>query len=54
MEQKTFLKAMSDFFGKKEGQSLREFNEELKTLSQEDRIDLRNEFKKVNIEVIGV
>jgi hypothetical protein len=54
MEQKSFMKACADFFGKKDGQSLREFNDELKKLSQDDRIEFREMFKQAGIEVIGV
>jgi hypothetical protein len=33
----SFVGAMADFFGRKEGQSLGEFNMELKALTPEDR-----------------
>jgi len=46
-----FTKAMSDFFGRKPGQSVGEFGAELKTLDQNDREYFVREFKKIGWDV---
>jgi hypothetical protein len=53
MEQKTFTKAVVDYFGKKPGQSAGEFLQEIKALTAEDREYFRREFLKVGVEVIS-
>jgi len=47
----SFTKAVVDYFGKKPGQTLPEFQQELKALTPEDRAYFVREFKKVGIEV---
>ena len=47
----SFTKAIVDYFGKKPGQTLPEFQAELKALTPEDREYFVREFKKVGIEV---
>jgi hypothetical protein len=47
----SFTKAVVDHFGKKPGQTLPEFQQELKALTPEDRAYFIREFKKVGIEV---
>jgi hypothetical protein len=47
----SFTKAVVDYFGKKPGQTLPEFQQELKALTPEDRAYFIREFKKVGIEV---
>ena len=47
----SFTKAIVDYFGKKPGQTLPEFQQELKALTPEDRAYFIREFKKVGIEV---
>jgi len=47
----SFTKAIVDYFGKKPGQTLPEFQQELKALTPEDRAYFVREFKKVGIEV---
>jgi hypothetical protein len=37
---------MSEFFGRKEGQSMGEFAAELKTLTHDDKVWFANEFNK--------
>ena len=47
----SFTKAIVDYFGKKPGQTLPEFQQELKALTPEDRAYFIREFAKVGIEV---
>ena len=47
----TFTKACHDYFGRKPGQSLGEFQQELKALDEADRAYFKREFAKVGIEV---
>ena len=47
----SFTAACNNYFGRKPGQSLMEFQQELKALTQEDREYLKREFKKVGVEV---
>lgn len=47
----SFIKAMSDFFGRKPNQTVGEFGAELKALSHEDKLYFVREFKKIGMEV---
>lgn len=47
----SFTKAIVDYFGKKPGQTLQEFQGEIKALTPEDRAYFIREFKKAGIEV---
>ena len=47
----TFTKACHDYFGKLPGQSLGDFQKELKALDENDRAYFKREFLKVGIEV---
>lgn len=47
----TFTKACVEYFGKKPGQTLMEFQKELKDLGPEDRAYFKAEFAKVDISV---
>lgn len=40
MAQRSFVAAMKGYFGFKEGQSLNDFQQELKALTYEDKLDL--------------
>ena len=51
-EQLTFTQAMNRCFGKKEGQSMAQFADELKKLTPEDKEYFKAEFAKVGIEVV--
>lgn len=51
MRQMTFTAALVDFFGKQPGQSVGEFMQEIKALTQEDRAYFKREFVKVGIEI---
>jgi hypothetical protein len=48
----SFIKAMSDYFGRKPGQSVGEFSAELKALSHEDKLYFVREFKKIGMDVL--
>lgn len=52
MKQMTFVKACHVCFGRKLGQSLKDFGDELKALSPKDRDDLTREFLAVGIEIV--
>lgn len=47
----SFTKACVEYFGKKPGQTLPEFQQELKALTNADRDYFRVEFAKIGIEV---
>lgn len=47
----SFIKAMNDFFGRKPGQTIGDFQAELKALTHEDKLYFVREFKKVGIDV---
>jgi hypothetical protein len=47
----SFIKAMMQYFGKKPGQTLSEFQAELKELSHDDRLYFVREFAKIGIAV---
>lgn len=47
----SFTKAVNEFFGRKPGQSLQEFQQELKALSPEDRAYFKREFAKIGVEI---
>lgn len=47
----SFVEAMRDYFGLKEGQTLSDFYQELKALSTEDRAWFRQELPKVGYEI---
>lgn len=51
MQTMTFGAACFAFFGKKEGQTLGEFNQEIKALSDQDRADLIAMFPSVGITI---
>lgn len=51
MEKMSFVAACSKFFGKKPDQTLMQFRDELKALTEKDRADLCAMFKTVGIEV---
>jgi hypothetical protein len=46
----TFVMACNNFFGRKPGQTLQEFNVELKALAGNDRTDMIQMFKTVGID----
>ncbi len=46
MEKMTFTTAMNKFFGKKDGQTMSEFSQELKALTMDDRRWFVAEFAK--------
>jgi hypothetical protein len=46
----TFVMACNSFFGRKQGQSLQEFNAELKALTPKDREDMVVLFREVGID----
>ena len=48
----TFVMACNSFFGRKQGQTLQDFNTELKALQPKDRADLTEMFKTVGINVV--
>ena len=43
----TFISACNSFFGRKPGQTLQEFNAEIKCLTEQDRKDLIEMFRTV-------
>jgi len=47
----SFTKACNDYFGKKPGQTLADFQKELKELDADDRTYFRKEFAKIGIEI---
>jgi len=51
METMSFIKACSTFFGRREGQSLAEFGQEIKALTEQDRKDLIEMFPSVGITI---
>lgn len=51
MEQKSFIKAMRDHFGKLPGQTLGDFQNELKALDDGDRAYFTREFTKIGVEI---
>lgn len=51
MKKTSFVMAMREFFGFKEGQTLSQFSEELKALTPEDRAFFARELKTVGYEV---
>jgi hypothetical protein len=51
MRTMTFTAAMNETFGRKPGQTLGEFQQELKALGPEDREYFKREFLKVGIQV---
>ena len=51
MKKMSFLMACKDFFGLKDGQTLTEFGQEVKKLTDADRNDLISEFAKVGYEI---
>ena len=53
MKQLTFTKAIIDTFGRREGQSLADFQAELKVLSIEDRAYFLTQFAKIDIEIVS-
>lgn len=54
MRQLTFAKAMLEFFGKKPGQGLADFQKELAELDGNDKRYFAELFKTVDIEIIGL
>jgi hypothetical protein len=53
MQQMTFTAACNNYFGRKPGQNLGEFQQELKALNTEDREYFKREFAKIGIEIIS-
>ena len=53
MKQMTFVAAMRDFFGMKPGETLQEFMQEMKALTQEDREDFRIMLGQVGYTIIA-
>lgn len=51
--EKTFVRAVNEFFGRKPGQNLTEFQAEIKALSVEDREYFVREFAKIGIKIVG-
>lgn len=51
MEKKSFIVAMKQFFGMKDGQDLKSFKAEIDALTQKDRDDLVLMFAQIGIEV---
>lgn len=51
MEKKSFVAACNSFFGRLPGQTLGDFQAELKTLDTNDRAYFVREFAKIGIEV---
>lgn len=51
MQEMTMALALKTFFGFKPGQSMTEFMQELKELTQEDREYFKREFVKVGIAI---
>lgn len=49
METVSFVKAMMNFFGKKNGQTLVEFKDELRALNAQDRQFFKDEFAKIGV-----
>lgn len=47
MAQRSFVAAMKGYFGFKEGQSLNDFQQELKALTHEDKLYFARELRKV-------
>ncbi len=47
----SFTKAMNDYFGRKPGQTVGDFGNEIKALDQSDREYFVREFKKIGIDV---
>lgn len=52
MEQKTFIKAMREHFGYRQGATLNDFSKEIQALNQKDREDFKQMFKEIGIEII--
>ena len=52
MIQQTLTVACAKFFGKKPGQALSSFSDEMKALTQKDRNELAEMFKSIDVEVI--
>lgn len=52
MENVTFVQAIHKFFGRKEGQSVGEFSQEIKALPAKDRADLKAMFPSVGYTII--
>ena len=53
MEQVTFVVVCKKFFGQRPGQTLKDFSEELKALTQTNRADLIAMFPSVGFLVLG-
>jgi DNA topoisomerase IB len=51
MTEKTFIKACMDHFGKRPGQTLMQFRDELNELTDQDRKDLIEYFKDIGVKV---
>lgn len=49
----TFVAACNDYFGKKPAQTLMEFRDELKLLSDKDKADPSEMFKTVGYEIVA-
>ena len=53
VQQLTFITACNQYFKRKPGQSLTDFQHELKALTDEDRKYLASEFTKVGITIVA-
>ena len=52
MKQQSFITACMDYFGKKQGQTLHQFRDEVHMLSPEDRRYFTKHFRSVGYEII--
>lgn len=49
----TFMQATADFFGRKQGQTLMEFRNELKALTDADRAEIREGLQQLGYNISG-
>ena len=52
LKEATFIGACRQFFGLKQGQTLKEFGDEIKCLSDKDRTDLTDMFTFVGFKIV--
>lgn len=52
MKEMNFVGAVRQFFGQKQGQTLQQFGEEIKTLTPQDRADLAAMFETQGIKIV--
>lgn len=53
-KQSTFMAACREFFGQREGQSAMQFGQELMKLTREDKIEIREGFVKLGMNVAEI